>query len=165
MFLQMLKKLHFWYRKASLNERMHSHIGCICLTFLHCAFSNVYSNRLNEFFSTVHFEMSLWRTWIRAGKFALIAFIWFFSTVFFKCLLKVIWWEQANLHCLHLFNFSPLWIIKCLLKDSLDSNPSSCSSGLTMSRSKSMIDPLSFDWKIPNNWIKYEWTALKKQKI
>ena len=119
---------------------------------------------LVEFFSTVHFEMSLRRTWIRAGKFALIAFIWFFSTVFFKCLLKVIWWEQANLHCLHLFNFSPLWIIKCLLKDSLDSNPSSCSSGLTMSRSKSMIDPLSFDWKIPNNWIKYEWTALKKQK-
>ena len=120
---------------------------------------------LVEFFSTVHFEMSLRRTWIRAGKFALIAFIWFFSTVFFKCLLKVIWWEQANLHCLHLFNFSPLWIIKCLLKDSLDSNPSSCSSGLTMSRSKSMINPLSFDWKIPNNWIKYEWTALKKKNI
>ena len=27
---------------------MHSHIGCICLTFLHCAFSNVSSNGLNE---------------------------------------------------------------------------------------------------------------------
>ena len=25
-------------------ERMQSHIGCICLTFLHCVFSNVSSN-------------------------------------------------------------------------------------------------------------------------
>ena len=29
-----------------LHQRMHSHIGCICLTFLHCVFSNVSSNRL-----------------------------------------------------------------------------------------------------------------------
>ena len=27
---------------------MHIHIGCICLTFLHCAFSNVASNYLHE---------------------------------------------------------------------------------------------------------------------
>ena len=27
-------------------ERMRCHIGCICLTFLHCVFSNVSSNRL-----------------------------------------------------------------------------------------------------------------------
>ena len=27
---------------------MHSHIGCICLTFLHCVFSNVFSKRLHE---------------------------------------------------------------------------------------------------------------------
>ena len=27
---------------------MHSHIGCICLAFLHCAFSNVSSNGLPE---------------------------------------------------------------------------------------------------------------------
>ena len=31
-----------------LPERMNSHIGCICLTFLHCAFSNVSSNRLHQ---------------------------------------------------------------------------------------------------------------------
>ena len=31
-----------------LHERMHNRIGCICLTFLHCAFSNVFSNGLPE---------------------------------------------------------------------------------------------------------------------
>ena len=29
-------------------ERMHNHTGCICLTFLHCVFSNVSSNGLPE---------------------------------------------------------------------------------------------------------------------
>ena len=33
---------------SRLPERMHSHIGCICLAFLHCAFSNVSSNCLLE---------------------------------------------------------------------------------------------------------------------
>ena len=32
----------------SVHGRMQSYIGCICLTFLHCAFSNVSSNRLPE---------------------------------------------------------------------------------------------------------------------
>ena len=27
---------------------MHSHTGCICLTFLHCGFSNVFSKRLHK---------------------------------------------------------------------------------------------------------------------
>ena len=31
-----------------LREKMHNHTGCICLTFLHCAFSNVSSNDLCE---------------------------------------------------------------------------------------------------------------------
>ena len=31
-----------------LHERMHSHIGYICLAFLHCAFSNVSSNCLHQ---------------------------------------------------------------------------------------------------------------------
>ena len=30
------------------HRRMHSHIGCIYVTFLHCAFSNVFSNGLPE---------------------------------------------------------------------------------------------------------------------
>ena len=31
-----------------LHDRMHSHIGCISLTFRHCVFSNVSSNRLHK---------------------------------------------------------------------------------------------------------------------
>ena len=31
-----------------LHNRIHNHIGCICLTFPHCAFSNVASNGLHE---------------------------------------------------------------------------------------------------------------------
>ena len=30
-----------------MRERMHNHTGCICLTFLHCWFSNVSSKRWN----------------------------------------------------------------------------------------------------------------------
>ena len=30
------------------HNKIQSHIGCICLTFLHCAFSNCSSNRLPE---------------------------------------------------------------------------------------------------------------------
>ena len=32
----------------SLPEKMHSHIGCICIVFLHCVFSNVTSVRLDQ---------------------------------------------------------------------------------------------------------------------
>ena len=32
----------------NLFQRMHSHIGCICLTFLRCEFSNVSSNDLPQ---------------------------------------------------------------------------------------------------------------------
>ena len=31
-----------------LHQKMQSHIGCICLTFLHCVFSNVSSNCLHQ---------------------------------------------------------------------------------------------------------------------
>ena len=32
----------------NLGDRKQSHIGCICLTFLHCAFPNVFPNDLPE---------------------------------------------------------------------------------------------------------------------
>ena len=65
--------------------------------------------------------------------------------------------RMAIPNLLHLFDPSSLWIFKCVqLKDSPDSNSfCSSSSELATSRSKSMTDPLSFDWKIPKNWIKY----------
>ena len=43
--------LHCAFSDVSSNglpQRMHSHIGCICLAFLHCAFSNVSSSGLLE---------------------------------------------------------------------------------------------------------------------
>ena len=43
--------LHCAFSNVSSNrlpKKRHSHIGCIYLTFLHCAFSNVVSNRLPE---------------------------------------------------------------------------------------------------------------------
>ena len=39
-----------------LSERMHSHIGCICLALLHCVFSNVSSNRLHK---TMHSHIAM----------------------------------------------------------------------------------------------------------
>ena len=76
---------------------MHNHIGCICSTFLHCAFSNVSTNDLPEkrlfwrgivtlvafvwLFSTVRFQMWTKRSWIRAGIITLVAFVWFVPTV------------------------------------------------------------------------------------
>ena len=41
--------LHCAFSNVSSNHlsvKKHSHIGCICLIFLHCAFSNVFSNHL-----------------------------------------------------------------------------------------------------------------------
>merc|ERR1712020_671492 len=35
-----------------LHKRMHSHTGCICLSFLHRVFSNVSSNRLRDMMHT-----------------------------------------------------------------------------------------------------------------
>ena len=35
-----------------LDQSMHSHIGCICLSFLHRVFSNVSSNRLRDMMHT-----------------------------------------------------------------------------------------------------------------
>ena len=33
---------------SCLHQRMHNHIGCICLTFLHCVFSNVSLKHLHK---------------------------------------------------------------------------------------------------------------------
>ena len=53
---------------------MQSHIGCICSTFLHCAFSNVSSNNLPE------------RMRIHTGCICLTFLHCVFSNVFSKCL-------------------------------------------------------------------------------
>ena len=42
-----LKFLHCVFSNGLL-QRMHTHTGCICFTFLHCVFSNVFSDCLPE---------------------------------------------------------------------------------------------------------------------
>ena len=41
---------------------------------------------------------------------------WSFSTCVFKCLFYMCAWKVSLIHCLHLFDFSPLCVFKCLLK-------------------------------------------------
>ena len=60
---------------------------------------------------------------MRGNKVTMTAFVWFFSTVYFKIypqvvnrILKLLACEEAESHCLHLFNFSPLCVFKCVLK-------------------------------------------------
>ena len=76
-----------------LPEKMQSHIGCICLTFLHCVSSNVSSSCLDQnrhihtgctswFFSTVCFQMSPQTVCPSGCIITLVAFFLLFSTVF-----------------------------------------------------------------------------------
>ena len=82
-----------WVLKCLLE--LHSRIGCICLTFLHCVFSNVSSNRLHKrihsrigciffIFPTAGFQMTPQCTRLRACIVTLVAFVCLFSTVYFQ---------------------------------------------------------------------------------
>ena len=93
---------------------MHSHIGCICMTFPHCVFSNVSSNcqlrgcivtlvALVWLFSTVRFQMFPQRDSLDWCKVTLVALVWIFSTVCFKMPAS----ENVKSHWSHFFNFSP----------------------------------------------------------
>ena len=107
-----------------LPQRVHAHIGCICLTFLHCVFSVVFivwsrgcKVTLVAFvclFPCVYFQMCPQRTKIRAGVFTLVALVWLFFTVCFQMCLQMTF---AHSHWLHLFVFSPQCFFKCVLNE------------------------------------------------
>ena len=70
---QMCPQMACSRRSNCLPERMQSHIGCIYLTFLHCAFSNVSSKRPSErlhnhtgyiclIFPCVHWQLFHWNS-------------------------------------------------------------------------------------------------------
>ena len=71
---------------------MHTHTGCICLTFLHCVFSNEFLNWLPEkmhshtgcICSAVYFQMSTQIACIRSCIIALVAFLWLFFIMYFQ---------------------------------------------------------------------------------
>ena len=79
------------------------HIGCICLTFLHCAFSCVSSNCLPErmqkvtlvafvwLFSTVRFHVCPQIACPRESKVTLVAFVQLFSSVCFHVSPQMAW--------------------------------------------------------------------------
>ena len=106
----------------SLLYRMHSHIGCICLVFLHCIFSNVSLLHLDQIrniqsgytcvFSNVISNCfhNLMQNYIGCIYLAFLHYV--FSYVTSNRLLL----RMKNLHSLHLFGFSPVWVFKCLLK-------------------------------------------------
>ena len=79
------------YLKSPAQEE-GKHISCICLTFLHCAFSNVASNRLHK---------------KRHNHINYICFHFFLQCIF-KCFLRSPALEDAQSHWLHLFDFSLL---------------------------------------------------------
>ena len=82
-----------------LFDTVHTCNGCICLSFSHCVFPNASSNFLDQ-----KCEMTLF------------AFVTIFTPV---CLQMHPWMVcmqdcLLTLHCLHLFNFSLLCILKCV---------------------------------------------------
>ena len=110
-------------------SRMQSCIGCMCITFLHCAFSNVSPNCFTLFtfvafvwfFSTVRCQMCPQNVSTRRGKVTLVAFVGLFSTVRFQmcpqstcirgCILTLaaIIWLVSTVHfhiCLQMSNVS-----------------------------------------------------------
>ena len=120
-----------------LPMKMQSHIDCMCLTFLHCVFSNVSSNRLpvrmqshigsmcltflrcvfsNVFSSGLHARMQshigcICLTFLHCvflyDSFTLVAFVQMFQMSPQIAFLSL--W-------LHFFCLSPLCVLKCLLK-------------------------------------------------
>ena len=122
--------LHCVFSKVSsscLPERMHSYTGYTCLTFSHCALTHVSSYCLVDMmqnhtactcltFLPVCFEMSPQSACLKECVIALVALFYFSPRCIFRCLPKSLAWDNANLHCLHLWDFSPLcafiWILK-----------------------------------------------------
>ena len=74
----------------NMPERMHGNTGCICLAFLHCASSNV--------------------------SLKCLPLIWFFSTVCFQMSPYIACLNRCKVTLIALFNFSPLWVFKCVFK-------------------------------------------------
>ena len=92
--------LHSVFSSVSSNylpEKRHSHIACICLTFLHCVFSYDPSKTLHK------------RKQSYIGCICLAFLHCAFSNESSNYLHK-------KMHWLHLFDFSPLCIFKCIFK-------------------------------------------------
>ena len=96
------------------HRQLHSRIGCICSIFLCCVFSNVSSNRLHKRMHNHTGYICL--TSLTSHKSHWLHLFDFSPLRVFKCILKVLAREDAKSHWLHLLDFSLLWFFKCVLK-------------------------------------------------
>ena len=116
---------------------MQSYIGCIYLTFLHCAFSNVSSNCLHEkgHSHIVRFPNRLAFFQVTLGPcLSWLHLLDFSPLCIFKCHFKLPACVDAKSHWLHLFDFSPLCIFNCTLKPLRTSTFASFKLELSISR-------------------------------
>ena len=127
-WLHLFEFFHCAFSDVSSNclpVRMHSHIGCICLTFLHCAFSNVSSNCLHKrkqshigcicltfFHCAISYVSSKSLDLNRQSHIGCICSN--FSIVRFQMCAQIAW---PNIGYTCLFDFSPLCVFKCFLKE------------------------------------------------
>ena len=111
--------LHWQWHCAFLNvssnhlqEETQSHIGCICMTYLHCVFHMFpHCTRIRAgivplvafvwLFFTVHLKMCPRIACPRRGIVTLVAFVWLSPVCVFKCALKLFAREDAKSHRLH----------------------------------------------------------------
>ena len=93
----------------SVPEKRYSHIGCICFTFLHCAFSNVPSNSLPK---KRHSRIGC------IGPFSTVHFLYVASNGHYKSI-------HSHIGCIF-FYFSPLCVflgcLKWLLQEDAESH-------------------------------------------
>ena len=113
---------------------MQSYIGCIYLTCLHCVFLNVFSMYLDQrrhnrigciglafprcafSFSHCVFPNASSNFLDQKCEMTLFAFVTIFSPVYLQMHPRMVCMQDCllTLHCLHLFNFSLLCILKCV---------------------------------------------------
>ena len=106
-----------------LPEMMHSCNGCTCLTFLCCVILNELSKpfykrmQCHTGFICLFLSIMCFQlpTWEDA-KLHWLHLLDFHPLCVFRCLVKLPVWVKAIPHWLHLFDFSPLCVVKWILK-------------------------------------------------
>ena len=96
-------------------KTIEGHIGLFPSTELQKICTAVFVTKqhvLQNFLPERHYVISC----LRGCAVTLVAFTWLFYAVCIWCVLKLPCGEDAKLHRLHLFDFSPLCVCKCVLK-------------------------------------------------
>ena len=122
--------LHCVFSNASsncLHEKMQSHIGCICMTDIHCVFHMLpQCTRIRAgivplvafvwLFSIVHFQMFPQISCLNRSKVTLVAFDWLFSTVYFQMRPQSVCIKRCIVTSFAFVRLFALCVFKCFLK-------------------------------------------------